>query len=122
MIFRDFIFGQNVIGLPANQENFVELKWAAPVTNASKAVIWFTNANWGFGIGLPEKVNIRWRNDVGTWQPATSVPTVAAKDDQVCAASPCAALSLPKSARVTGVRGTVPKYGAWTMVNEISLM
>jgi hypothetical protein len=67
---------------------------------------------------LPASVTIQWRNASGVWQAGVAVTPSAS-----CGPSPCARLSLPSGAQVTGVKATFPGGGSasdWYMVSQLS--
>lgn len=110
-------FADAVDGIPANTGGSVQATWTG-AHDASTATVWMTAASSTYGVVLPASVTISWRNAGGTWQGGTVVTPSTS-----CGPSPCASLTLPAGAQVTGVKATFPGGGSaadWYMVSELS--
>jgi hypothetical protein len=103
--------------MTANNGGTFQTTWLVP-QKASTATVWMTAANSSYGVILPPSVAIQWRNASNVWQTASAVTPSAS-----CGPSPCARLTLPSSAQVTGVKVTFPSGGSasnWYFLSEIS--
>jgi hypothetical protein len=110
-------FADAVDGLAASSGGSVQATWTGAHA-ATAATVWLPAASSTYGVVLPASVTIAWRNAAGTWQPGTAVTPKAS-----CGPSPCATLTLPAGAQVTGVKATFPGGGPasdWYMVSELS--
>ena len=104
-------------GITANTGGTVQATWLNPHT-ASTATVWITAANNADGVIEPSSVTIAWRNASGVWQAG-----VATTPSASCGPSPCARLTLPAGAQVTGVKATFPGGGPtadWYMISQLS--
>jgi hypothetical protein len=115
-------FTDAVDGLPANTGGTVQATWTGAHSvgqgGAGTATVWMTAASSTYDVILPASVTISWRNGSGVWQTGTTVTPRTS-----CGPSPCATLSLPAGAQVTGVKATFPGGGAasaWYMVSQLS--
>jgi hypothetical protein len=103
--------------MTASTGGIVQATWGNPHT-ASSATVWMTAADNSYGVILPPSVTIAWRNASDVWQAG-----VAATPSTSCGPSPCARLSLPSGARVTGIEATFPGGGPaaeWYFASQIS--
>jgi hypothetical protein len=110
-------FAEAVDGIPAGAGGSAQATWTG-AHGASAATVWMTAASSAYGVVLPASVTITWRNASGAWQTGTAVTPRAS-----CGPSPCATLTLPGGAQVTGVKATFPGGGSasdWYMVSELS--
>jgi Domain of unknown function (DUF4855) len=110
-------FADAVDGIPGNSGGSVQATWTG-AHSASSVTVWMTGASSTYGVILPVAVTISWRNASGAWQTGTAVTPTAS-----CGLSPCATLTLPVRAQVTGIKATFPGGGsssAWYMVSELS--
>jgi hypothetical protein len=110
-------FRQMVVGIPADRGGSVQATWTHP-HNATTATIWMTNPNPDYRVILPSAVQIQWRDATMRWR-----DPIAVQPRTDCGPSPCAQLTLPAGARVTGVLATFPgeaRAGDWFMISEIS--
>ncbi len=110
-------FSQILTGITTNTGGFVQTTWN-DARAVSHAAVWMTEANSAFGVTLPSKVTMQWRDRNRQWQPGVDVTP-----NPDCGPSPCARLALPACAQATGVRATFPVDGRderWVMVSEIN--
>jgi len=110
-------FAAALDGMTANNGGTVQATWLNPHT-PSTATVWMTAASNTYGVILPKSVTIQWRNASNVWQTATAVTPSTS-----CGPSPCARLTLPAGAQVTGVKATLPGGGSsanWYFVSQIS--
>jgi hypothetical protein len=110
-------FASALDGMTANNGGTVQATWLNP-HSASTAAVWMTAPDTANGVIEPSSVTIQWRNASGVWQAGVAVTPSAS-----CGPSPCARLSLPGSAQVTGVRATFPGGGSiadWYMISQLS--
>jgi len=110
-------FADMLDGITANTGGTVQATWAGPHT-ASTATVWMPAASSTYGVIAPSSVTIAWRNASGVWQPG-----VATTPSASCGPSPCARLTLPGGAQVTGVKATFPGGGSssdWYMISQLS--
>jgi hypothetical protein len=110
-------FADAVDGMPAGTGGSAQATWTGG-HSATSATVWMTAASSTYGAVLPASVTISWRNASGAWQAGTAVTPATS-----CGPSPCATLTLPAGAQVTGVKATFPGGGsasAWYMVSELS--
>ena len=110
-------FADALDGMTANTGGTVQATWLNP-HSASTATVWMTAPNNSYGVILPSSVTIAWRNASNVWQSGTAVTPSTS-----CGPSPCARLTLPGGAQVTGVKATFPGGGSsadWYFVSQIS--
>ena len=110
-------FADALDGITANAGGTVQATWLNPHT-ASTATVWITAANNSYGVILPKSVTIAWRNASNVWQTGTAVTPSTS-----CGPSPCARLSLPSGAQVTGIKATFPGGGSsadWYFTSQLS--
>ena len=110
-------FAAALDGMTANNGGTVQATWLNP-HSARTATVWMTAGNNSYGVILPRSVSITWRNASNVWQTATTVTPSTS-----CGPSPCAQLTLPAGAQVTGVKATLPGGGSsadWYFVSQIS--
>gem|GEM_PF-5865951 len=110
-------FADAVDGLTTSSGGTVQATWLNP-HSASSATVWITAASSAYGVIEPSSVTISWRNASGVWQAG-----VAVAPSTSCGPSPCARLTLPAGAQVTGVKATFPGGGSaanWYMISQLS--
>jgi hypothetical protein len=110
-------FADALDGMTANNGGTFQTTWLDP-HKASTATVWMTAVNNSYGVILPPSVTIQWRNASSVWQTGTAVTPSTS-----CGPSPCARLTLPSGAQVTGVKVTFPSGGSaanWYFLSEIS--
>ncbi len=110
-------FADALDGMTASNGGTVQATWLNP-HNATTATVWMTAGSNTYGVVLPPSVSMQWRNASNVWQTATAVTPSTS-----CGPSPCARLSLPSGAQVTGVRAVLPGGGSssdWYFVSQLS--
>ena len=110
-------FADALDGMTASNGGTVQATWLNP-HNATRATVWMTAGSNTYGVILPPSVSMQWRNASNVWQTATAVTPSTS-----CGPSPCARLSLPSGAQVTGVRAVLPGGGSssdWYFVSQLS--
>lgn len=110
-------FSDALDGITASAGGTVQATWLNPHT-ASTATVWITAANNSYGVILPPSVTIAWRNASNVWQTGTSLTPSTS-----CGPSPCARLTLPSGAQVTGIKATFPSGGPagdWYFTSQLS--
>jgi Domain of unknown function (DUF4855) len=110
-------FADALDGMLASTGGTVQATWLNP-HSASTATVWMTAASNTSGVILPPSVTIQWRNASDVWQAGTAVTPSTS-----CGPSPCAQLTLPSGAQVTGVKATFPGGGSaadWYMISQVS--
>jgi Domain of unknown function (DUF4855) len=110
-------FADALDGMTASTGGTVQATWLNP-HSASTATVWMTAANTSYGVVLPQSVTIAWRNASDVWQTG-----VAVTPSTSCGPSPCAQLSLPSGAQVTGVKAKFPggaSSAGWYFASQLS--
>jgi Domain of unknown function (DUF4855) len=110
-------FAAALDGMSASTGGTVQATWLNPHT-ASTATVWITAANNSYGVILPQSVTIAWRNASNVWQTGTAVTPSTS-----CGPAPCARLTLPSGAQVTGIKATFPGGGSsadWYFTSQLS--
>ena len=110
-------FADALDGMTASNGGTVQATWQNP-HNAISVTVWMTAGSNTYGVILPPSVSMQWRNASNVWQTATAVTPSTS-----CGPSPCARLSLPSGAQVTGVRAVLPGGGSssdWYFVSQLS--
>ncbi len=108
-------FSQMFTAVGADTGGGAQITWRG-AHRATCVTVWMTDVNPDFGVVLPPKVSIQWRNQNNHWQTGGSAAPVTTGGR-----SPYARLMLPDYARVTGIRVGLPGGSqGWYMLSEIS--
>lgn len=110
-------FADAVDGLTADNGGTVQVTWLNSRT-ASSATVWITAANSTDGGIERSPVTISWRQ-----RQRCVAGRCRGHPSASCGPSPCARLTLPSGAQVTGVQATFPGGGSassWYLISQLS--